>query len=112
VFDDTLKQALSVSLRQSPFLTALSDEKIGTTLQLMTRSPSTPLTPDVAREVCLRSGSKAYIAGSIANIGGGYVLGLKAVNCQSGDTLAQNQVQVPGKDRVLDALSHAAVRTG
>jgi serine/threonine protein kinase len=96
VFDDTLKQALSVSLRQSPFLTVLSDEKIGTTLQLMTRTPSTPLTPDVVREVCLRSGSKAYIAGSIASIGSGYVLGLKAVNCQIGDTLALKQVQAAG----------------
>jgi serine/threonine protein kinase/tetratricopeptide (TPR) repeat protein len=110
VFDDTLKQALSVSLRQSPFLNVLSDEKVGATLQLMTRPTSTPLTPDIARELCQRAGSKAYIAGSIANIGNEYVLGLKAVNCQSGDTLALKQVQASGKEKVLDALDGAAAK--
>jgi serine/threonine protein kinase len=72
VFDDTLKQALTVALRQSPFLNVLSDEKVGATRELMTRPPKTPLTADVAREVCQRSNSKAYISGSIANLGSMY----------------------------------------
>ncbi len=110
VFDDTLKQALGVSLRQSPFLSVLSDERIGTTLRQMTKPTSAPLTPDIAREVCQRAGSKAYIAGSIANIGTEYVVGLKAVNCQSGDTLALKQVQAAGKEKVLDALGSAATK--
>jgi len=110
VFDDTLKQALGVALRQSPFLNVLSDERIGTTLRQMTKPTSTPLTPDIAREVCQRAGSKAYITGSIANIGTEYVVGLKAVNCQSGDTLALKQVQAAGKEKVLDALGGAATK--
>ena len=92
VFDDTLKTALSVSLNQSPFLNVLTDNKVAETLKLMTPPPNSKLTPDVARELCLRAGSKAYIAGSIASLGSQYVLGLKAVNCQTGDTLAQEQV--------------------
>ncbi len=108
VFDDTMKQALGVSLRQSPFLNVLSDERIGATLQLMTRPTSTPLTPDVAREVCQRAGSKAYIAGSIASLGSEYVLGLKAVNCLSGDVLGQEQVTAPAKEKVLNALGKSA----
>jgi serine/threonine protein kinase/tetratricopeptide (TPR) repeat protein len=108
VFDDTLKQALTVSLRQSPFLNVLSDEKVATTLRLMTKPPNTPLTPDVTREVCLRAGSKAYIAGSVASIGNEYVIGLKAVNCASGDTLALKQVQAAGKEKVLEALGNAS----
>ena len=83
VFDDTLKTALNVSLRQSPFLNVLSDSEIAKALQLMTRPPSTKLTPEVAREVCQRAGSKAYLAGAIGTLGSEYVLGLKAVNCQS-----------------------------
>ena len=110
VFDDTLKQALTVSLRQSPFLKVLSDEKIGATLRLMTLPTSTPLTPVIAREVCQRAGSKAYIAGSIVNIGNKYVLGLRAVNCQGGDTLALKQVQAEGKGKVLDSLGNAATK--
>jgi eukaryotic-like serine/threonine-protein kinase len=81
IFDDTLKTALNVSLRQSPFLNMLSDSEVAKTLQEMTRPTSTKLTPDLAREVCQREGSKAYIAGSIATLGSEYVLGLGAVNC-------------------------------
>ena len=108
VFDDTLKTALSVALNQSPFLNVLSDNKVAATLKLMTRPGDTKLTPEVARELCQRAGSKAYIAGSIASLGSEYVLGLKAVNCQSGDPLAEEQVTAASKEKVLDALGEAA----
>jgi tetratricopeptide (TPR) repeat protein len=110
VFDDTLKQALSLALNQSPFLNVLSDDRVATTLQLMTRPANTALTPAVARELCLRAGSKAYIACSIASLGSEYVLGLKAVNCQNGDLLAQQQVTAAAKEKVLDALGEASSR--
>jgi eukaryotic-like serine/threonine-protein kinase len=108
VFDDTLKTALTVSLNQSPFLNVLSESKVAAALKLMTRPPDTRLTPDVARELCQRTVSKAYIEGEIASLGSAYVLGLKAVNCQSGDTLAQEQVTAEAKEKALDALSQAA----
>jgi tetratricopeptide (TPR) repeat protein len=108
VFDDTLKTALSVSLNQSPFLNVLSDNKVAATLKLMSRSADTKLTPEVTRELCQRAGSKAYIAGSIANLGSEYVLGLKALNCESGDPLAEQQVTAASKEKVLDALGEAA----
>jgi serine/threonine protein kinase/tetratricopeptide (TPR) repeat protein len=108
VFDDTLKTALSVSLNQSPFLNVLSENKVAATLKLMSRPADTKLTPEVTRELCQRAGSKAYLAGSIASLGSQYVLGLKAVNCQSGDPLAEQQVTAAGKEKVLDALGEAA----
>ncbi len=108
IFDDTLKTALNVSLRQSPFLSALSDQQVAETLQQMTRPADTKLTPAVARELCQRAGSKAYIAGTIGSLGSEYVLGLKAVNCQSGDTLAEQQVTAASKEKVLDTLGEAA----
>jgi serine/threonine protein kinase/Flp pilus assembly protein TadD len=108
IFDDTLKTALNVSLRQSPFLNVLPDTEVAKTLQLMTRPTNTKLTPEVTRELCQRAGSKAYLAGSIASLGSEYVLGLKAVNCQSGDTLAQEQVTAAAKEKVLDAIGKAA----
>jgi eukaryotic-like serine/threonine-protein kinase len=108
VFDDTLKTALSVSLNQSPFLNVLSDGNVAKTLKLMTKPPDSKLTADVARELCQRAGSKAYIAGSIASLGSQYVLGLKVVNCQSGDVLAQEQATANGKEKVLGTLGEAA----
>ncbi len=108
VFDDTLKTALTVSLRQSPFLNLLSDDKVATTLRLMQRPTSTRLTAELVRELCQRAGSKVYVAGSIASLGSEYVLGLKAVNCQSGEAVVEEQVTAAAKEKVLDALGEAA----
>jgi eukaryotic-like serine/threonine-protein kinase len=110
VFDDTLKQALAVDLGQSPFLNILSEEKVSQTLQEMTHPPSERLTRDLAREVCQRSGGKAYLAGSIAALGTQYVIGLEALNCASGDVLVREQVTAAGKEQVLPALGQAAAK--
>jgi eukaryotic-like serine/threonine-protein kinase len=83
VFDGTLKTALSVALNQSPFLNVLPENKVAATLKLMSRPTDTKLTPEVARELCQRAGSKAYLAGTIASLGNEYVLGLKVVNCRA-----------------------------
>jgi serine/threonine protein kinase/tetratricopeptide (TPR) repeat protein len=109
VFDDTLKQGLSVQLEQSPFLALVSDRKVNETLKLMGRPAGDRLTPEVTREVCQRTGSKAMLAGSIAGLGSQYVIGLKAVNCDTGDVLAEAQEQAAGKEAVLKALDAAAV---
>jgi eukaryotic-like serine/threonine-protein kinase len=108
VFDDTLNTALGISLRQSPFLNVLSDRQVAKTMQLMTRPANTKLTPEIASELCLRAGSKVYIAGAIGSLGSKYVLELKAVNCQNGDTLAEEQVTAASKEKVLDALGGVA----
>ena len=110
VFDGTLQQGLSVQLEQSPFLSVISDARVQQTLQLMGRSGGTKLTPAIARGVCQRTGSKAYLAGSIASLGNRYVIGLNAVNCATGDALVQEQVQAEGKEKVLDALGRAALQ--
>jgi eukaryotic-like serine/threonine-protein kinase len=110
VFDETLKTALSLSLRQSPFLNVLSDNQVEATLQMMTRALGTKLTAEVARELCQRSGSKAYVAGSIGSLGSEYVLGLKAVNCRTGDMLGQEQVTAASKEKVLDVLGETATK--
>jgi Tfp pilus assembly protein PilF len=110
VFDDTLRQALTVALNQSPYLNVLGDNKVASTLKLMGKTANTPLTGDVTRELCQRADSKAYIAGSIASLGSEFVLGLKAINCQNGDVLAQEQNTAPSKERVLDALGDVAAK--
>jgi len=110
VFDDTLKTALTISLRQSPFLNVMSDREVTNTLQLMTRPATTKLTPELTGELCQRAHSKSYIAGAIGSLGSEYVLGLKAVNCQDGATIAEEQITAASKEKVLDALGQAASR--
>ena len=109
VFDDTLKQGLSVQLEQSPFLALVSERRVNETLKLMGRPAGDRLTPEVTHEVCQRTGSKAMLTGSIAGLGSQYVIGLKAVNCNTGDVLAEAQEQAAGKEAVLKALDAAAV---
>jgi len=110
IFDDTLRQALAVSLRQSPYVNILSDGRTRNTLKLMTRPADSPLTPEVTREICQRTASKAYIQGSIARLGGEYVVGLKAIACTTGDTLAQEQRTAATKEKVLDQLGQATAK--
>jgi tRNA A-37 threonylcarbamoyl transferase component Bud32/tetratricopeptide (TPR) repeat protein len=109
VFDDTLKQGLSVQLEQSPFLALVSERRVNETLKLMGRLAGDRLTPEVTHEVCQRIGSKAMLTGSIEGLGSQYVIGLKAVNCNTGDVLAEAQEQAAGKEAVLKALDNAAV---
>src|SRR5271157_3282983 len=109
VFDDTLKQGLAVQLEQSPFLKLVSERRVNETLKLMRRPAGDRLTPEVTREVCQRTSTKAMLAGSIAGLGSQYVIGLKAVNCNTGEVLAEAQEQAVGKEAVLKALDAAAV---
>ena len=105
VFDGTLRQGLAAQLQQSPFLSLVSDDRIGRTLALMELSADTRLTAEIAQGVCVRTASAAVLDGSISTLGSQYVLGLRATSCSTGDIIADEQVQVARKEDVLGALS-------
>ncbi|PYX43741.1 MAG: serine/threonine protein kinase, partial [Acidobacteria bacterium] len=96
VFDGALKQALAVQLEQSPFLNILSERKMNETLRLMSHPSGEKVTEDLAREVCLRTGSKAVLSGTISSLGSQFLIGLKATSCGTGDVLAEQQASAPG----------------
>jgi serine/threonine protein kinase/tetratricopeptide (TPR) repeat protein len=108
VFDDALKQALTIELSQSPFLNIVSDRKIEETLRLMGQPAAQHITPELAQEVCIRTGSKATVLGSISDLGGEYVIGLSAIGCRSGDALASEQREAASKRDVLKTLGKTA----
>jgi eukaryotic-like serine/threonine-protein kinase len=110
IFDDTLRQGLAAQLQQSPFLSLVSDQRIQQTLRLMGKPADTKLSPAIIGDLCQRAGSKAYLSGSISNLGAQYVIGVSAVNCQTGDFLAQEQVTANGKENVLKALGEASTK--
>jgi tetratricopeptide (TPR) repeat protein/predicted Ser/Thr protein kinase len=107
VFDETLKEALLVQLEQSPYLAAFSDERMRNALRFMQRAEDTPVTPDIAREICRRENAKAMLEGSIAALGSQYVLTLNVTNCNTGDSLAREQRAAGTKEDVLSALGSA-----
>jgi eukaryotic-like serine/threonine-protein kinase len=104
VFDGALKQALVVALEQSPFLNVISDRKVSDTLQKM-RRPHQRVSMDLGREICLRTGSKAVLGGTISSLGNSYLIDLNALACRDGDVLAKEQVEANGKEEVLKAVS-------
>ncbi len=108
VFDGTLKQALATQLKQSPFVNVLSDAKVAATLKFMNQPTNERLTQQIAREVCQRTNSKVLLAGSIGSAGTGYVIRLRALNCQPGDTLASAESQARNRDAVIDELQAIA----
>ncbi len=108
VFDGTLKQGLAVQLAQSPFLNVFPDARVRQTLRLMGRSADDRVTKEVAREICQRQGLKAFLTGSITNLGASYVITLEAINGQSGEEIAREQVEAESKEQVLKALTQAA----
>ena len=110
VFDETLRQGLAAQLQQSPFLSLISEQRIQQELRLMGTPPDIKLTPKMASDLCQRLGSKIYLGGSISNLGNQYVLDVNAVNCQTGDSVAQQQVTANGKEAVLSALGTASTK--
>jgi tetratricopeptide (TPR) repeat protein len=109
-FDGTLKQALAVQLEQSPFLNIFPEERVRESLRFMGRTPDERVTRDVAREICQRQGLKAMLLGSIAKFDRNYAISLEAINAQSGEAIARQQVEAEGKDQVLKALGSAATK--
>ncbi len=110
VFDGTLRQGLSVQLEQSPFLSIISDQQIQQTLEMMGQKPDVKLTPEIARELCQRTGSAAVLHGSIGSLGSQYVLGIQATNCHTGDVLAEEQTTADNKEQALNALGGAVTK--
>jgi serine/threonine protein kinase/Flp pilus assembly protein TadD len=110
VFDDTLKQAFRVQLEQSPFLNVLSDQAVARQLRYMSKPRDTRVTPDVAREVCVRTASKAVLTGTISSLGDQYVIGVNVVNCHSGDSLDGEQMQVGNREKVLSAVDRISTK--
>jgi eukaryotic-like serine/threonine-protein kinase len=108
VFDDTLRQGLSVELQQSPFLSLISDRQVQQQLALMGQPKEARLTLEVAQQICERTASAAVLEGSIARVGSQYVLGLRAKNCNTGSILDQEQTVAATREDVLNSISQIA----
>jgi Flp pilus assembly protein TadD len=108
IFDHALKTALAFSLAQSPLLDIMPDAKVAQTLRQMKRRPNERVTRELAEELCLRLNLKAYLAGSISNLGSIYFLTLEAVNARNGESIGREYEQASNKEEILAALSRAA----
>jgi eukaryotic-like serine/threonine-protein kinase len=108
VFDQTLRQALAIHVEQSPYFNVVPQDRVAETLRLMNRSPDEPVTETLGREICQRRAVRALVTGAIARLGSAYVITLRSLRCDTGETLAASQVQASSREDVLDALSKAS----
>ncbi|HLX44804.1 MAG TPA: protein kinase [Bryobacteraceae bacterium] len=106
----TLRRVMAAELGKSLYLTVLSDARMSQTLRLMVRPADTKFSPDVASEICERTGSAAAVEGSITGLGSEYVLGLRARNCRTGEMLDEEQASAGAKENVFKALGQMASR--
>jgi tetratricopeptide (TPR) repeat protein len=108
VFDETLRQGLAVQLEQSPFLKIMDEQQVQRDLRLMNLSAGTRITNQIAHDICIRDGAAATIDGTIASLGKNYVITLDAITCDTGSTLAREQIQSEDREHVLKAFGTAA----
>ena len=107
-FDDTLRDALSVELEQSPYFNIVSKDQVRETLRFMGRPPDERVTEAVGREISRRRQIKALLHGSIASLGSQFVVTLRAINAETGEVLASTQEEADTREGVLHALDAAA----
>ena len=110
VLAGALKQALTSKLEESPFLNVLSNQRVDEALRFMGRTADARLTPEITRQVCERTGSKAMLSGSISQLGNHFLLTLQASNCATGDSIGMEQAEASGREQVLSALNAVSTR--
>jgi eukaryotic-like serine/threonine-protein kinase len=110
VFDDALNSALRYEMEQTPYLNLLGLDKTYATMGQLKLAPTTKITSEIAREICSKTGSKMVISDSIADVGNRYHLEIRALDCGSGATLAEERTDISARNQVVHELGATAVR--
>jgi serine/threonine protein kinase/DNA-binding winged helix-turn-helix (wHTH) protein/Tfp pilus assembly protein PilF len=110
MFDDALNSALRYGLEQTPYLNVLAVDKVLGTLALFKLPPTTKVTPDIARQICLRTNSKMVIVNSIADAGNRFQIELNAINCDSGRAVARVRQGAASRNEVVQVLGESAAQ--
>jgi tetratricopeptide (TPR) repeat protein len=110
VFDGSLREALSISLAQSPLLNLISAEKAAETLRSLSLLPSTPISRELAPKLCSKLSATVFLTGSITKDGNNYALKLSIFPCAASEEMASVKGQAKGKDEVVHALGAAATK--
>jgi DNA-binding winged helix-turn-helix (wHTH) protein/predicted Zn-dependent protease len=110
VFDDALNAALRPEMEQTPYLNVLGLDKTEAALRQLRLAPSTKITPEIARQICTKTNSRMVISDSVADAGNRYHLEMRALDCGSGATLAEERQDINSRNEVVHELGVTAVR--
>ena len=108
VFDGSLREALAISLAQSPLLNLISAEKVTEALRAESLPATSQLTRELAPRLCQHLGASVYLTGAINKDGTGYSVRLNANQCANSSEVASARAYAEHKDDVVHALGSAA----
>ncbi|HEY2682669.1 MAG TPA: winged helix-turn-helix domain-containing protein [Steroidobacteraceae bacterium] len=106
-FDHALRTSAVIEFEQSPYLTVLSDDRVGAALQALGRPPDDLLEPAIARQVCQQQRAAVAINGSIQRQDQGFLLSLIASRCSDAGILAKVGYSSDSKEQVVPTLGRA-----
>jgi tetratricopeptide (TPR) repeat protein len=98
-------EAFRTVLSQSQAVRLAERDYLGAVLKRMARDPDQPLTYDLAREVAIREGLKAVVAGQVGSLGQGYVLSVRLVAAETGEDLAAHVETAEDEDALVPAIT-------
>jgi DNA-binding SARP family transcriptional activator/TolB-like protein len=101
-------EAFRVDLSQSTVIRVLSPREVAAALEHMARPVDAPVDDSLAREVAVRQGAKAVVAGSIAKVGSGYTVAVQLIGTEHGDVLAAFRESAADSTGLLGALDRAS----
>jgi DNA-binding winged helix-turn-helix (wHTH) protein/tetratricopeptide (TPR) repeat protein len=110
VLDRALLSALRMNLSQSPFVSIVPKDTVSSTLVEMKQKPDEPITTVIARDLCERTNSQAYLHGMIVHTGQHFLLTEEATSCVDGTTLAAEHQEADKPEylpRAIDKLSES-----
>src|SRR3984957_9743305 len=110
VFDDALNNALRYEMEQTPYINLLGLDKTYATLGRLKLAPTSKITSEIARQICSKTNSRMVISDSIADAGNRYRLEIKALDCGSGATLAEESTEISARNQVVHELGATAAR--
>ena len=103
-------EALRIDLSQSDVIALVDPASLTGALVRMERDPDEKLTLETAREIAVREGYAAVIAGDITPVGSGYVLTCRIVDAASGRTLASARQSASNADEIIPAIDRLSAR--
>ena len=104
VFGDALNTALRVEFEQTPYFNLLASDKVRGTMKLLGYPDDQKVTPENAREVCLRSNSVAVIVSSIADAGNRFRIEVSGIECRTGKTFASFAKLAANRNEIVHVL--------
>jgi len=114
LLDHSVRQALAIDLKQSPYINVLSDNQLAGGLAVaQSAAPdasAVTLTQERIQPIAIIFGAKAYLAGSIEQDGNALTLQVNAIDSQAGSTLASVTETSPDADHILDAIDQASTK--